>query len=221
MASIAIPVAYRDPLLRLARLPQEDADRLIEALAGAAAFAPVRELEKRVTDALAAEDGVVAGRLMSALLSLAGQFRTTMPPERLAEGLSASPALDLDADERNQLNTRLEALIGAKSLFTTASAVELLTQHDRNYQTARIVTDVRPVFDDPSKAPAGAVLVQMLQVFTWDREGQREPVYVAMDRWDLEELRGVIDRALEKTRTLEEWLDKQGIVSFKLDPREL
>ncbi len=93
----------------------------------------------------------------------------------------------------------------------------MLAQHDRNFQSARIFTDLRPLFEtDPEQAPSGAVIVEMLQLETWSGDGRTETVRVAMDRADLLELRGVIERAIKKTDSLRQLMEASGVANFEL-----
>jgi hypothetical protein len=63
--------------------------------------------------------------------------------------------------------------------------------------------------------------VEVLQLQTWNRDGATETLYIAMDEADLIELRGVMDRALDKTATLREMLEEQELTCFELDERNL
>ena len=221
MAGLSVPAPYRKALRELATLPDESAERLIAALQAVAPFQTVEELRTVVRDALGQDDGELADWLIPALLSLSGQLRGE-PGAQLAAALSESADLDLPSDVRTQLRSRMEDILATDALKSTAIAVELLTQHDRNYQTARVLTDIRPVFQsDVHDRPNGTVIVETLQLQTWDREGNSETLYIAMDKADLLELKSVIDRALEKTDTIDKWLGAQGIARFELDRRAL
>lgn len=219
--AIGVPTAFRQALLVLEGLDEADAQRLLETVAAADRFQPVGTLRELVEQVLPEGQTAQAERLVPALLSLRGQLRGT-PPERLAEALSGSADLDLGSDARKRLRDRVAALLGSAAITSTASAVELLTQHERNYQTARVFTDIRPIFErDVTDPPTGAVIVEMLQIQTWDREGQSETLYVALDESDLREIKEVVERALEKTDTLRSFLAEQSIAYFELDKREL
>jgi hypothetical protein len=94
----------------------------------------------------------------------------------------------------------------------------LQTQNPRNFQSARIVTDIRPVFSDKVSAPPlGAVIVETLQIQTWTRDGSSELIFVSMDETDLLQLRETVDRALVKTRTLSTLLSDQNLPYFELE----
>ncbi len=109
------------------------------------------------------------------------------------------------------------ALTSSRALRTSANAHEVLAQHDRNFQSARIFTDLRPLFGaDPDRPPSGAVIVEMLQLETWSGDGRTETLRVAMDRADLLELRAAIDRAIRKTDSLRRLMEESGVTHFQL-----
>lgn len=217
MAEFGVPPPFRRSLVAIAHLTGDEAARLIEAFRSADPFRPTRELRASAQGALPEREQAVSDSLIPALLSLIGQGS----PMSLATGVSRSLDLDLTVEAREHLSDRLAQLLAAKSLVTTASALDLLTQHERNYQTARIISDVRPIFTDSVEAPpSGAVIVEMLQIRTWDRDGAAGSVYIAMDEADLTELREVVDRALKKTSTLRDSLSDQGVAYFELDKRD-
>ena len=116
------------------------------------------------------------------------------------------------------LADRASALLETAAIGTTAIAVDLQTQHARNYQQARILTDIRPVFPDAiDEAPTGAVIVEVLQIQTWTRDGESETLVVALDEKDLTQLEQVVDRALKKTATLRRFLEKAELTYFQLE----
>lgn len=221
MSSLGVPAPFRRALLLLEQLDDEHAARLNDAFSNAPAFQPLGRLRSLARDVLPREQTAMADRLIPALLSLGGQLRGT-PPEQVAEAVAGSADLELGPKSRERLRERVLALLSTPAISSTASAVELLTQHERNYQTARVFTDIRPIFQqNVGDPPTGAVIVEMLQLQTWDREGEGETLYVAMDESDLLELREVVDRALKKTDTLRRFLAEQQMAYFELDKREL
>jgi hypothetical protein len=55
---------------------------------------------------------------------------------------------------------------------TAAKAGPVLTEHERIFEDARILTDVRPIFHpDLSEKPNAAVIVHMLRLTTRDMFG--------------------------------------------------
>jgi hypothetical protein len=223
VASLGVPHSYRASLLALAGADENVVAALVSQLDALPAYAPVTDVRRVITTSLApdqSEGDAASEGLAAALLSLRGLFRT-LSAEEIGESLASSTDLDLDAESRRRLAQRVAAFLKSPALSTTAVAVDLQTQHERNYQSARIFTDVRPVFDeDVDQGPTGAVIVEMLQLQTWNRDGRAETIFVALDEKDLMQLQDVVDRARKKTATLRKFLDEKELAYFRLEEDE-
>jgi hypothetical protein len=221
MASFTIPVPppLREPIAELAGLSVDKAEALAASLAAAEPFRSGAELSTIVRDSLGTDDGSQAEGIVQALLSLATSFRDIDRAE-LAAAVSRSQDLTLEEPARARLRETLETLLVIPAIQSVARAIDLLTLHERNYRTSRVITDIRPVFGpNVEEPPPGAVIVQTLQLHTWDRAGQEETLYIAMDSADLQELHKVIERALTKTEALKSRLEETRMYYFELDKR--
>jgi hypothetical protein len=215
-ATVSLPPAYRRALGEFSALEDGAANALTEAVGQVPAYSPVSAIEASARAAL--EPWGASGRvaLVPVLLALRGQLRE-QSPSQIAHLLADSADLDLDGEARTRLEQRCEALLSTPAINTTSVAVDLQTQHDQNFQSARIFTDVRHVFEDVEQKPTGAVIVQMLQIQTWDRSGGSDALVIAMDERDLLSLKAVVERALKKTETLRRTIADQGIHHFELE----
>ncbi len=107
-------------------------------------------------------------------------------------------------------------MLSIESLATTASAVDVQTQHERPFHSARVFTDIRPVFgEDATVAPTGAVLSNVLKLEFFGESGRIQSRYFALDHADVKFLRDVLDRALDKTATLKAFLGATGLSHFE------
>ncbi len=223
MTPLSVPPVFRGALAALARIDERDAESLIRELSECPPFKAVAELQALAGEAVPDGYREDAESLVPALLTLSTLSRTnplTAGTTAIADAASLSADLEVDDDARQALRARLERLLNATAIYTTAAAVDLLTQHPRNYGVSRVVTDMRPVFaQDVEERPSGAVLVHTLQLQTWNRDGRTETLYVAMDEADLRELQRTVGRALDKTNTLVQLLVDQRISYFQLDER--
>jgi hypothetical protein len=217
VAGFGIPLPYRESLLRLAQLPAEQGDALVVALRALEPYSPVSGIEDTTAAVLGADASASEKRLALSLLGLRGQLRQ-MSPAAIATNLSESADLDLDETARSNLRSRSEAILETDVFRTTGVATDLQTQHERNYQSARIVTDIRPVFqDDLAESPDGAVIVEMLHLQTWSRDGGTQVLVVAMDEADLRQLQAIVGRALKKTDTLKRFIAEKDLSYFELE----
>ena len=111
------------------------------------------------------------------------------------------------------------ALALERTLGTAAKAGHILTQHERIFSTARILTDVRPIFhSNVSEKPESALIIHMLRVTQRDPQHNFEDLFFALDSNDVRALKTVIDRALKKEETLKALMKGAGVAV--LDPKE-
>lgn len=134
----------------------------------------------------------------------------------LASGVARSDDLPR-SDNADQLAERLQTLLDLESIVTTGRALDLLTEHEHLFHSARILTDIRPVFgDDPKEPPTGALIVEALKVEYFD-EGTTRSLYLALSRAELRNLRDTVDRALEKSDTVHGLLEQIGMSHFEAE----
>lgn len=104
-----------------------------------------------------------------------------------------------------------EALALDSAFGKSVKAYEVLTEAERLFTEARVLTDLRHVFsDDNVDSPLAAVVVHSLRI-TYGSRAKRdsEDCFVEMDMTDLRELRAAIDRAIAKEEMLIKAYQKQ------------
>jgi hypothetical protein len=218
MGLVTVPERHRRALSRLRDLPRPEADAFIAWIDELPSFLSVEQLGKRLRERLPSSLHEEADALLSALLTLRVQIRQLeWKVSKLAEAVSRAEGLAPPTPVgQRELKRRLQALLSADAILTTASAADLLFQHDRPFRSARIVSDIRPVFtDNAAESPRGAVIIQMLQITAWSSGGGTETLSFALDEKDLLTLKRVVDRGIKKTKTLRDCLDEGRIARFE------
>lgn len=120
---------------------------------------------------------------------------------------SEFPATEVPAFE-----DRLTKLLTLLPLGIAAKTASLRTEYERRFCTARILTDARPVYvESPSSRPEAMMITHTLRITFHDDTGELREVYVTMDDGDLITLRGLVDRAEAKTKSLRAVLDAANI----------
>jgi uncharacterized protein (DUF1778 family) len=95
---------------------------------------------------------------------------------------------------------------------TASKAGPVLTEHERIFVDARVLTDIRPIFhSDLSENPNAAVLIHMLRITTRDILRKETAQYVALDSNDIRFLKQLMDRAIKKEETLKKLMKSAGI----------
>jgi hypothetical protein len=105
-----------------------------------------------------------------------------------------------------------------RSVGTATKAGPVLTQHERIFAGARIMTDLRPIFHiDVSEKPDAAVIIHMLRIRHRNGFGAQSDDYFALDSNDIVALKELIERAMRKEQTLKGVMNNSGMTI--LDPK--
>lgn len=105
----------------------------------------------------------------------------------------------------------VQELIAPGGLFAVQSKLgQLLMTHEAVAQEFRLLTELRPVFDD-SGTELKAMLLTNTLVVNYGSEASDRQILLAMDRRDLDALREQIDRAITKVAALEAQVVKMNV----------
>ncbi|MCB1840376.1 MAG: hypothetical protein KDI61_08960 [Alphaproteobacteria bacterium] len=129
------------------------------------------------------------------------------------EGIEkAEESFEVNPNDLSSLEGKLQKLLNIGSLKVMAKARNLQRDAERRYCHTRILSDIRLVFDDDLKRkPAGAVILHILKLAYHINRGEHHEVFVTLDSEDLNQLKDTIDRAYEKSKTLEAFLGQANI----------
>src|SRR5690242_8330974 len=94
-------------------------------------------------------------------------IRSTADAHRLADSevansiaIEAQARKVIDEDQRETLVRRLELMLGLRSVVVTAKAFQLSTEYRDKLSSVRVITDLRPIFEDGEADPtATSVMV--------------------------------------------------------------
>ncbi len=136
------------------------------------------------------------------------QFVREIAPAVETKAKSATPF------DRAKFVERVSALLSAEALLISARASDLQHHYDRVFVSARVVSDVRTVFDQEGNEIQGSMIVHNLNV-TYSQEGEFKDFFVAMDNADIVKLRKIFDRADAKTTVLEGLIERAGSPYFE------
>jgi len=114
-----------------------------------------------------------------------------------------------DQPVKSELLHRLSSLLSAQALLVSTRASDLQHDFSRVFVSAKIVSDVRTVFDQSGDKIQGSMVIHNLNI-TYAQDGDFKSFYVAMDSADLAKLRTVLDRADVKSSALKDSVEKAG-----------
>jgi hypothetical protein len=212
-SSIQVPEAYRSGLSAVAELDDEAVEALEAYISSAPPTLTGAQLLEGAHAAIPRVERPLLDSVLTALLSL---FRASddlqLSMEQVADQLSSSPDLSLDRVKRQVLRERIRRLTQSGTLSLTSKGLGLVTANERSFHSARIISDIRPVFrDDPSSKPDAAVLVHLLSISYHVASGELREVQVGLDQVDLNLLERIVERAKAKSRSLSAVLNQAGV----------
>jgi hypothetical protein len=124
----------------------------------------------------------------------------------VVDGFNQSRDTPLTEKDLLKLRNLLEQLLSIDTLKMISKAAQLQRDDERLYCKARILSDIRPVFNDNvSTRPVGAVLTHGLRI-GYHEGGDHKEFHVVLDSDDLDALEEVVHRAQAKDKSLREFL---------------
>jgi hypothetical protein len=201
---INIPQQFEQPLADLMALEPSVRKSLEEQLARTRGVLSPDKLAAVVSTAAKLDVGPIS-RIIRMLLSLYTAREDKAASELAGEICDAAQALGNEKLKPKDGNwegfrTQLTSLLSLDdSLGIVSKALNVMREHAHVYCTARVLTDVRPIFKQKISDAPNAVIIHTLRVSF--HEGDRHETsdfFVAMDTQDLRELRTIIDLAIQK-----------------------
>jgi hypothetical protein len=211
---MALPATAVDPLVKLLRWTDEVREKLVVAIRD---VPPTLRMEA-FSRQLAPKIGVPEDDLSEIFTALAGMYlaleQSPLPPESFANWITH----DLQQQEAEEsgnwegFKRCITAIITSPNAFTlTAKALEVFTAHEKLFSSARILTDLRPVFgSDPATGAAAAVVSHMLQI-TYREDSELRDMFLAIDMNDIINLESALARARLKERSIRDMCKTSGL----------
>lgn len=209
-------------------LPDDAIEKYSSALAQVKPEFNAQELAKSILPLCALDPNLVLG-ITVILITV---YRTGEPQKPFETFLDrdVKPALRRGGlfagalEEQEAQWTRLRGfLLGALQLEhivgTTAKAGVVLTEHERIFDAAKILTDFRPIYHaDVAEKPNAGVIVHMLKITHRDKQGHHFDAYFALDSNDLARMRNILNRAAEKEKALRQTMEDAGLSVLNVQP---
>ena len=216
MARLTVPTTFRPALAKLSSLSDESAAQLLSAINSSTPISNPRVMATRIGPSVPSISPEDLTQIVNALFSLSAVrvlHKVAIPSfvDDVGDSLQSKKS-DVDVAA---LKSRLEKLLQADSLIVGAKASAIQREHPNVLVDARILTDLRPVFEDGPESLRGAVVVHMLKL-TCIRTNEPAEFFFALDDGDLEILQKTIARAETKSKALRDFMEKSGLPS--IDP---
>lgn len=213
---LRVPLRHRHGLTELATMPTVDA----EALATRLESAPAVRRRGELAELLESNSVTSPRELADALISLSALVTShDWSPREVAESLDLLSEL-ADDDGAARLVASLSRLLETMNVSRLGKVYDLGSSYERTSHVARVITDMRPVFDVGELHEPSGFLVNHQLEFQHFANGRIESFYLAMSDDDLAKLARQVARAQEKSQALRSTLDKAGLSVFVSEPED-
>lgn len=151
--------------------------------------------------------GVDGGAAFAAVMSLvAAGRRYRVSVSDLVASLKESFGIET-------AGTGISALLESATIQRFSKALSLRNEYERIVTDTRILSDIRPIFDDEQNDPTieAAIVNHIIRVAYTAADGDHE-VHLSLDAADLEKLQAQIERALKKDKAAQALLETAKVV---------
>lgn len=219
MASlIKIPPKYREALIGIASLSSAAIKELGSVLSKSGPALTSREDASSVASKLktmSEDEGMLIIEALLPLYMLKGS--STKSTNEFVEDVIASLKVGKGTEKKltqkqvTPLTDRLTKLLGFKTIDLSAKAISVQLEQQHSFTSARIITDIRPIFDsDATKPLAGSVLVHNLKI-EYVESGEEKEFFVALDNKDVQNLIEIFIRAQQKDSNIKQFLAQSNL----------
>ncbi len=232
--SLRVPEAHHNHFRKFLSLPSKTRQALLSALRQAQPALSIGKLADHIFTKIK-RTGITRDDTFNLISMLTGMYSAQtslgMSPKpfvdevfeffegKFKEKFQAGKGKGLKQKDVQGLKQTLIGLLSSKkALGISAKANEILQEHEHVFRSARILTDIRPVFgEDPKKDPNEAVLVHMLKIMYTHGDFHKE-FFVALDSNDVDVLSHITTRAREKDQSIRSLLRKKQIHLIETRP---
>jgi len=217
MARIKVPERHFEGIAKILSLADEAFQELLVALAKLPTKLYPKDLLTKaisgVRDIPPDSAGIITDAVVSLCMNRARSDKNTLDyVSEVTQSIeeSGSKTLKLSTETKEILRSRFAKILDVKPLTVSMKATNLFFEYERSFSSARVLTDIRPVFDAKADSPLDAAIIVHTLSIHYHQNGHKE-FFVAMDDEDVQMLLDVLERAQVKAKSL-----KQTLVSAKI-----
>lgn len=211
MSKLRIPESHREGFKLLSSLSESDFKKLHNALSKTNKGILPDELTSLISEETSIDKNINSEitKILFSVYSLKEKFgedTDQLVNELLLALRNAN--IDLGAKTKwKRLEERIKSLISFdQTIGNTFKALKLLSDYDRIYINSKIVTDIRPAFNDSDDLSTNTALIVHNLKIGYIKDDQHQEAYLALDSNDLDELKKQIERAKKKEENLKKSL---------------
>lgn len=213
MSRLRIPDRFKTALRQISSLTNEAMDSVVATLSKMPPSLYDGKAAQRLRPAVVGMPSEEVTTLLDAVISLymAMSNGGRNVSEILGDVIESINETQQDESPHQVLNeeafrVRLTRLLSIPAVEVCAKATELQAEYPKILTSARVVTDVRPIFAQDLAANPSALIIHNLKI-EFLESGKISEVYFALDASDLDLLIKTLERAKRKQTSLESFLD--------------
>lgn len=194
-----IPEIYLPGFKALGNLSSESSEKIAEVLESVSLDANSAEFRERIKEVIDNKNSEVVAEAIYSLGALLGfeGIEISVLPEILNNSLESQDK-SFTGEQAKKFKENLSTILTkSQKLKYRFKAYNLLAENFYSYDSSRIITDFRPVFDDHKIEAHLGVILHQLKI-NYITANQNEEFFVSMNRNELTLLQEQIRRALEK-----------------------
>jgi hypothetical protein len=160
-----------------------------------------RKIQEIIGSALGVREcRALTGFLMSVAVAIR---QRSLTPKDFSEELDSylkSFKDDTRSAQWNECRRELELLLDVPSIKYTAKALDISYDFERVFLAERLITSIRPIFNDEKNEIVGSTIVQTLRLEFASQQGEHTSLSIALDLDDVEKLQKSCGEAILKAK---------------------
>lgn len=217
MAKITeIPKEYKNGFIALSQLDDETFDQLLRLINDASVSFRLRNFASKIETSEKLSSKFIEDIIQSIGNLITVIERNFIPIESAARDIRT--VLKLKEIDEEKFCKRVQSLIGCNQLYVSSKAINLVTDYENIFYSAKIISDIRPVFGkDVNMTPRAGIIVHILNIhYGTGEDSEHKDIYLALDEEDISLLQNVLSRAKEKEESLSILMKKSDMQVLKL-----
>jgi hypothetical protein len=209
MANYIIPTPYISGFENMVKIPDNELEKFAQAISETEIGDSVESIMARTDGLITSFSRMQTHGIIAALISVVEIFENAkrnievFSKEFSESYLVSNP--EATQEDVETLKRNLSILLKAfDNIRITSKARDVMTTNSANFRDARIISDIRLVFDDDlQESEKLAVVVHDLSIDHY-KDGKKKTFFASMDLSDLKKLKDVLDRAILKDSVIRE-----------------
>ena len=213
--SLSIPPRDLEILERIVDMAAEARENLWATIDAAPAGTQSDDLEARIVSGASLTQDEASGIVaMLSRMYLTKERGDDIASDEFVDAVVRAVAAAKKTDVDDGLRSIMRRLLSFEGLGIKIRAEQVMAEYEHVMDEARILTDIRPIFnnEDPP-AIVATVVTHNLRIRHVDNAGHTNDfVVLALDSVDLKDLGKIIDRATKKEAKIRAFMAKSGVL---------